>query len=353
MRSRSFIILFTAVLLMVALLYTQRQDPQQDQQQLILPGLSGVLNDVERVTVIGAGNSSVATMVRDDDYWILEERDGYRADVGRIRRNLIALANAKVVEPKTTDPALHPRLGVEDLGSPDAAGKQFVIAAPGQTFSLIVGNTGVRGGMAYVRKPDAAQSFLVSADLDPGDGTTDWLATNLLSVDAGRIYSVTTAHADGETLRVEKATRDATAYTLVEMPDGRELQYATILDTVPSLLTDLTFDDVGKRDPSKELEVVASTRFETFDGLIVEATIFDAEDGRRVTFEASADENLSALFTGPENGDGVAGDQLSFAAVRDEADTLNAQLAGWIYTLPSFKVDQLARRTEDLLKPLD
>ena len=288
MRSRSFVILFTAVLVMVALLYTQPKDPWQGQQQLILSGLSQVLNDVERVTVTGAGNEPVATMVRGDDYWILEERDGYRADVGRIRRNLIALANAKVIEQKTTDPTLHSRLGVEDLADPNAAGKQFVIEAPGETFSLIVGDTGVRGGMAYVRKPGAAQSFLVSADLDLGEGTVDWLKRDLLNIDSTRIHSITVTHADGEILRVEKPTRAASGFTLVDLPEDRELQYATILDTIANLLMELELDDV-QADDGVDAIPLASTRFETFDGLVLEARTYEFAAGKRVAFAAQTD----------------------------------------------------------------
>jgi len=353
MTSRSFLILFTAVLIMVALLYTQPQDPWQGQRQLILPGLSKVLNDVERVTVIGAGNEPIATLVRGDDYWRVEEREGYRADVGRIRRNLIALGNAKVVELKTTDPALHARLGVEDLASPDAEGKQFIVEAPGETFNLIVGNTGVRGGMSYVRRPDAAQSFLVSADLDPGETTTDWLSLKLLDIDSARIHAVTISHADGEVLRVEKAAPDAAGYALADLPDGRELQYATILDSMPGLLTDLQMDDVSKREATAEREPLSSARFEMFDGLVVEVHVFETSRGQRAVISVSADENLANRFT-PVDGAAVGtGDQISFAAVAEEADELNARLDSWIYDLPSFKLDQLTQRTDDLLKPLE
>ncbi|MBT8440922.1 MAG: DUF4340 domain-containing protein [Gammaproteobacteria bacterium] len=353
MQSRSFLILFTAVLIMVALLYTQPNDPWQGQQQLILPGLSTVLNDVERVTVIGAGNQPIATLVRGDDNWMVEERDGYRADVGRIRRNLIALGNAKVVELKTTDPALHARLGVEDLASPDAAGKQFIVEAPGETFALIVGNTGARGGMSYVRRPDAAQSFLVSAELDPGETTTDWLSRKVLDIDSARVHAVTISHADGEVLRVEKAAPDATEYALADMPDGRELQYPKILDSMPDLLTNLEMDDVSEAEPMGDGKPVASNRFETFDGLIVEVDVFDTSDGQRAAIRVSADESLADRFTPTDGAENATGDQISFAAVADETRELNARLDGWLYALPSFKLDQLTRRTDDLLKPLE
>ena len=37
-------------------------------------------------------------------------------------------------------------------------------------------------------------------------------------------------------------------------------------------------------------------------------------------------------------------------AVQQEANTLNEQLRGWVYVLPSFRAETLATRTESLIK---
>ncbi|MFQ5634569.1 MAG: DUF4340 domain-containing protein [Gammaproteobacteria bacterium] len=354
MNRRSFLILVAVVLVMVGLLYTQPNDVRQRQQQRILPGLSAVLNDVEKVTVVGAGNEAIATLQRGDPFWTLAERDGYRADVGRIRRNLIALSEARVLEQKTTDPALHARLGVEDLADADATGREFIIEAPSGSFRLIVGNTDVRGGMAYVRRPDAAQSFLVSARLDPGDSTIDWLERDLLDIEAGRIHSVTVTHPDGEVLRIEKATREADAFTLADMPQGRELQYPTVLNPMSTLLAGLTIDDVAVAADVDEGDAApVLVRFETFDGLVIEVRIAEADGEPRAGFTAVADEALAAEFAAPDAAGGRPGDGLSVAAVNEEAQRLNEKFGGWSYTLPSFKTDQLTRRLEDVLKPAE
>lgn len=326
MNNRSFLLLVSTVLIMVALLYSRPEDPFQGDRQLILRGLAGELNDVERVTVIGAGNETIATLERGEHQWTLAERDGYRADVGRIRRNLIALAEARVVEQKTTDPALHSKLGVEDLADPKAAGREFVIEAPSETYRLIVGTTGIRGGMAYARRPDAAQSFLVSADLDPGKETTDWLDRDVIDVDPDRVQRITITHPDGKVLRIEKATPDAPEFTLANLPDGRELQYATILNSMGGLLSDLQLDDVRAIEatgPDDGTTIV--TRFETFDGLIVDVRLFETGGERRARIDVS--------------GDGAA--------------EIGAGLDGWAYTLPSFRTDQLTRRFDDVLRPLE
>lgn len=358
MNSRSFIVLVTVVLAMVALLYWQSSnDTPEEVEPAILPGLAAVLNEVERVTVIGAGNETLATLERGDRYWTVAERGGYRADVGRIRKNLTALAEARIVEYKTADPALHTRLGVEELADPAAAGKEFFIATPSGAFRLIVGNSGTRGGTAYVRRPDDAQSFLISADLDPGDDTADWLLRDLLDIDAERIHSVTITHPDGEVLRIAKPTPDTSEFTVADMPEGRELQYATILNSLTGLLTDLTLDDVavdaGPVDEDSDESTPVGARFETFDGLVVDATVHEREGGRRVVFRVCADEALAVRFLPPGDAEDDSVEQASFAAVSEEAQRLSETVHGWVYTLPSFKTDQLVRRLDDILKPVD
>jgi hypothetical protein len=352
MKNRTFLVLVAAVLIMVALLYMQPQDPSPEDQQLILNGLADAMHDVDRVTVIGAGNTPIATLERGENYWTVVERDGYRADVGRIRRNLIALSEARVVEQKTADPALHSRLGVEDIADPNATGKKFVIGARSMSFDLIVGETGVRGSMSYVRRPDAAQSFLVSADLDPGDDTMDWLRRDLLDVGAERLHSITITHPDGEVLRIEKSAPDGADFGLVDMPEGRELRYSTILNSTTGVLAELTMDDVARdgagtagRDSSGDVV----TRFEAFDGLVIEARIEDGAEGRRVRFSARADQALADRFAPPGAEEAGPSDRVSFDAVSEEAQRVNGELAGWTYTLPSFKSDQLVRRLDDVL----
>jgi hypothetical protein len=354
MNNRSFIILICIVLVMVGLLYMQPADFDQRPQQLIFPELAGALNDVNRITVTGAGDAAIATLTRGDEFWTLAERGDHRADVGRIRRNLIALSDARVVEVKTADPALHARLGVEDLSASDASGKSLVIEAPDETFELIIGATGVRGKMAYARRPGADQSFLISADLDLGDAPVDWLQRDLMDIEAGRVHSITLTHADGETLRIERPARNADELNVVGMPPDRELQYATILDSTAGVLSGLRFDDVARddvaRDDAATPESAVVARFETFDGLVVTATLTGTDDRKSVRFAAAASEELAARFAADE-ADADSAQQLSFDAVGDEARTLSERVNGWTYELPSFKTDQLGRRLEDLLQP--
>ncbi len=76
MNSRSFVILLTLVLIMVALMYSLPRDFGAGARSLLLPGLSSHVNDIERITITGAGEERVATLRRRSRQWTIDEQRG-------------------------------------------------------------------------------------------------------------------------------------------------------------------------------------------------------------------------------------------------------------------------------------
>jgi hypothetical protein len=318
MNSRTFLIMIAAILVMIALFYTTPSDIDGVDHDLFLPNLKAGINDVDKITITTANNEFVATLQRGDTQWTVIERSGFPANVGKIRSNLIALAEAKIVEAKTTDPALYDRLGVQDLDQTDASGTRIDISGPGQSISLIVVNK------------------------------------DLLNVSPTDVHAVSIKHPDGDFLRIEKPGREATGFTVLEIPDDRELSYSSIADPIGGLLTALTLDDVEAAtalDLSEVDPVVA--RFETFDGLVIETDAYQLDDGIKVRFRFTADQSLANSFTEADDSSPEADSEAevtAFSSTVTKAEELNAELGPWIFTLPSFKSDQLVKKMEDLLK---
>lgn len=368
MSSRAFMILIAAIVVMIALFYTTPRDFETTEQELFLPGLKSEINDVKKITITGPGNEVVATLQRGETRWTIAERSGYAADVAKIRSNLIALANARIVEAKTADPALYDRIGVQDLDQPDASGTRIDIEGAAQPVSFIVGETGVRKNMAYVRAIDSGQSYLISADLDLGKKTADWLVRDIVNFSSADIHAVEIRHPDGHTLRVAKPSTEDTDFAVQDLPDGSELSYATVADAIGGVLTALTLEDVepaADLDPGDGKPVV--TRFEMFDGTIVEADAYQLDDATKVRFRVTAEQELANKFISADDSlpaedvqdsgsdeeapeTGSQDDAADFSSVLSRAENLNAKLSPWVYILPSFKSDQLVKRMEDLLK---
>ncbi len=364
MNTRTLVTLLAslAVLLALAVAVSLSQRKVAGSGDLLLPELRSQLNAIDKITVRASGDKTVATLEKREDRWILAERSGYPADVGRIRRNLIGLAEARILEEKTSNPELYDRLGVEDIEKESAAGVRLDLSTGSAVTSVIIGNTGVGGGeRAYARRAGEATSWLVSGSFDAPRETSQWLELGLLDIEAKRVHSVTITHPKDGTLRVEKSAADAADFTVADVPKGRELSFPTAGNSLGGALADLSLENVEPADgfdPGEAQPTVA--RFETFDGLVVEARTWQQPAGSRVRLSASADETLAARFApkpaqtdeAPASEAGKeATPRKSFDEVRAEADQLNGRFANWVYTLPEFKGEQLTRKIEDLLAP--
>jgi hypothetical protein len=153
---------------------------------------------------------------------------------------------------------------------------------------------------------------------------------------------------------LEKPAKEASGFTVLDIPDDRELSYASIADPIGSLLATLNLDDV---EPSIALDLSQTdpvvARFETFDGLVIEADAYQLDDVIKVTFRFAADPALANSFIDtdePPPETDTQGDATAFASIITQAEELNAKLGPWVFTLPSFKSEQLVKKMEDLLK---
>ena len=113
------------VLVALAVAVSVSQRPSDVSGQLLLPDLKARLNDIDKIVVRTGGNKTIATLARQKDGWVLVERGSYPADVGKIRKDLIALAEAKVLEEKTSNPEFYNQLGVDDIAKETAGGVQL------------------------------------------------------------------------------------------------------------------------------------------------------------------------------------------------------------------------------------
>jgi len=376
MNKRTLLILIALVVaagVVMTLFSTDENGPRTD-TELVLPQLADALNNVSQISVLRGGNKTIATLVRDDDGWTVSEAGGYPANLGRIRKNLIALSKARVIEEKTAKPELHPRLGVEDIQLENAAGTLLKIEGiDTEPVAVIIGQTGIGGGsMSYARRVDEDQSLMISAEMDLGSSISDWLDRQVLNISSGEIFAVTVTGADDDAFRIEKAIQDGTDFELIDKPEDRELAYAGVTNALGAVLSDLELDNVeAERSITlPEAEPVIS-KFEMYDGLVIESRAWKTEDGTRVKFSASANEELATRFREEDNiaddkSDDVTGEKSDDTAdekpteikpaqesAQNRADQINARLADWVYTLPGFKADQLTKTMDDLLKPVD
>jgi hypothetical protein len=305
------------ILLMLAL---ETDDTGTTAGQRLLPGLEAAANQLGEVRIASAEER--VTLLRTDGSWGIAERDGYPADIGQLRRLVLALAEARVVERKTANPDNYERLGVGDPAE-GGDGERLVLRGDGAEFAVFLGDP-ERGDFRYARVAGEAQGVLIDRNPEVPAEPAAWLDGALTDLPADEVRRVTITHADGESVVIEKADAEQTDFTVKGIPEGRELQYDTIANGIGGALAGLAAEDV-RPAPDAPGEADTVTVFETFDGGTVTVTVHEAD------------------------GDGEPVSWVGITAEPD-ADGLNERTAGWEYRLPGFREDQLTRRWEDLLK---
>lgn len=335
-----------------------RATAPRPEKRMLAPNLADNVNAITAIKITKAGDQTVAELKRGESGWVAANKYDYPADLDKIRETILALANAKIIEEKTSNPEYYERLGVQDPSDPKAKGMRVDIEGMKEPFRLIIGSyaSGSADG-TYVRQVGEKTSWLVSGKLSLDQTPEEWLDRSILDIPPGRIQSISLHHPDGETLKITKASRDQAHFTLAEIPQGRELSYETVADTLGGTLAGLSLEDVQPAaavDPGEQK--VVEGKFRTFDGLVITSQAFEANNRHYVRFQVDFDADQSQRFApkpDPESektAKPAKSDEQIAATAQAEAERLNSRLSPWTYVIAGYKYDNMTKRMENLLK---
>lgn len=383
MSQRNLLILLAAlVVLAVAAVVAERsRAPATTQGTAFVPGLEAALNDLERVALVKAGNEAIATLERRDGAWLVAEKNNYPADVAKLRQQLRALADAKILEQKTATPELYDRLGVVDVSAPTATGIAVSFTAAGKELPTVILGDVQGSKYRYARRAGEQQSYLLDHDPNFPHSTGQWLAPTIVDVKGDRVQQVTIKHPDGDTVTLSKPNAATPNYAVAGVPKGRALLYPGVADVTGNALRELNLEDVqpapgASADSPASVAKPVQVEFRTFDGLVIDVTGSKQDDNAWITIAARFDADQAARFAPPpsasppqtpaadpnlppeanpppaEPAAGAGAAATASAAERAaEVDQINKRTAGWRYKIAAFQYDQMTRRMSDLLKP--
>jgi hypothetical protein len=290
------------------------------EKTVFLPGAAAQVNDIGWLRLTGAGGLVAATLKREGSAWQVEEASGYPADWGRVKSLLSDLSQAEIIETKTANPEYYARLGVEDVQSPEAGGVMIEFSPESGLPAVIIGKSAQGREGRYARVRDARASALIDRNLDAG----------------GEL-------ADGS-IRAFKTSADDENFALQDIPEGREIKSDWSVDALAGALAALTLDGVA---PDTTLGWGNASRYSlvTADGLLLEAELLkDEAEGEEHWIRLQAGLYTTALESGVEaEGEGPG----------DRAETINDRVSGWAYRIPGYKFEAMAKRMDDLLKPVE
>jgi Domain of unknown function (DUF4340) len=320
-RGRFVMLLIAAVLVLCSALYLGARRNGAEPRAAgtaFLPGLSTELATVSEIDLRKGSPTPGVTLHHAGTQWTLAQRSDYPADVSKVRKLLLSLADAKVVEEKTSDPANFSRIGVSDPAQPGAAGTDITLTVKDGKREVIVGKPIGEGNFA--RHGGENRSFTIepgiTADVEP----RAWIDSRLIDVPTAQIQSVeeklaagtggaaigaagtgaagtgaagtaVTAGA-GYVLRRLKAGEDGFALEGTP-PAGRKLLEPKALAPSPSALSNLTADDVAT---ATDIDFAKSSQatFTLADGNVITITGVAAGDKRWIQVAASKDAALDA-----------------------------------------------------------
>jgi hypothetical protein len=373
----------------------------------LAPGLEARINDISEVRVQVAGGE-VITLKREDSAWVVVEKQGFRADVVKLRELLLNIAQARRIEPKTALESSYPVLGVEDVDKEGASNVLISIVGAEAPLAVILGQNNSRGAGTFVRLQGDRQSWLVDRNLAAEKTASGWLLRDLIDIAPNRITAVEVQPSEGGAVQIEANSEGDGEFRVANLPAGREAASAFVSDATAGFLSGLRLDDVRSAEtytPAEDAQRT-SARFRTREGILIAVEADTANGDTWARFSVSLDEAAAreriqgeqareamaheqAVKLAQEavaDGSGATADAVAegegstasasteaaatvlpepplavtdpsadFAermqALQAETESLTRATEGWLFQIPSFKADNLRRAMDAYLKP--
>lgn len=340
-----FIITVIMVLLMLVTIY--RTQETTDDFSLLFPGLFKQLSDVDTITFNSTQDQF--TLFKEGEDWFVRERWNYPADFNEVKRALIDIAEAKILERKTDKPEQHMMLGVE--GSDGESVEITMFDKDVQLAGLVLGSqrqTNVQAGpqQFYVRRSGEDRTWLAEGYFNFSPVMLNWIKTEVINIARERVAKVSIIQPGGATATIINLGQKDKFGT----PASREktiFKYEQLGYDIAGSLYQLRMEDVQPVDDfSRGNAEVVTAEFTTFDGLkVISETSFN--DGYYyATFRAEYDE--AAIDTAPADIQKL--DVLKTAdEVKQEVESLNKLLSPWVYRLGGFVGTNLMRAKSDMV----
>jgi hypothetical protein len=334
-RQRFLVLLAVAFVAICGAIFlsTQRNRAGDTESGPLLPFLAKQINAISELSIRKGSPTPVVTVRKRGDQWNVVERGNYPADVAKLRRLLLSLNDARILEEKTSNPASYSVIGVEDPTKAGAAGIQIEMAAPDGTHGVIVGKPSGEG--SFVRREGDAKSYIVRPALSVEAEPRFWIDTRLLDLKAADIERIDVKPATGPAYsihRIPATAADTTAagailavapprdFVLDGVPAGRKATDSQTLAPSPTTYSSLSIDDVA------------------------DAGTVDFTKPSSVTLSFKGDDVVTITGT-------IIGDKHWIQVTTTKDMALNTKAAARAFEISNFRYDAVFRPLEQLLVP--
>jgi Domain of unknown function (DUF4340) len=342
-RQRLIALLVAALAVIIVALYvsTQRNAVREVHGLPLLPALASELDSVSSLSVLKGSTTPSVTVHKQGEQWTVAERGNYPADVGKLRKLLLELSDAKIREEKTSDPANYSIIGVEDPSKPGATGAQIELLAKDAKLDVIVGKPIDQGN--FVRRAGEKSSYIVEPGISFEAEPRFWIDTRLLNFSEDKIQSIQFKPDAGSAYTVRRVTGApaaapppgatpapapaaspaepaASKFVLDGVPSGRQAADSNTLAPSPSAFSNLNDDDV--------------------------APIADIDFSKPSTVTLTLSDGSVITLTGA-----AVGEKRWIQVAAPQDATLSTKTSGRAFEIASYRYEQIFRPLEQLLVP--
>jgi hypothetical protein len=291
----------------------------------VLPTFAERVQNAEKISVVT--RDARYEIHRTQKGWALKDRGNFPVRREALAQFTDGLRSLAYVRAMTRDPERHERLG---LGDPLKGGSGILVQVEdsqgARLADLIIGQQ--PGGELFVRKPGDNQTWRVRGALPPLRDPAKWLDLQPLTLDNARIAGAAVEPAVGPSYVVGRPDKDG-SFALAA-------PYNTLPVVSPGGLGDAAVS-VAQLEPLDVLPAAAvpgppkaRTHMRTFDGLLIEAELFEEANGKF----------WIKLVARAEN-----------PAKEAEAAEINARVAPWAYGLTEAQYRDAAPLLSTLAHP--
>ena len=304
----------------------------------MFPDLKAHINDAGEIEV--ANNAGHLTIKREGEDWKLVEKQGYPVPFDKPKDLLIALADLKMLEPKTKDATRYERLAVQDIGPKasdavritvkDRADKTLAAAIFGRRNESLYGKM---GGGTYLRRVGEDQAWLAEGTVKVGVTHKEWVDRIIVDLKKKDVKRVAMHHPGDGSFVASKADANRKNLTLERMPEGRKLKSDGEIDGIVEIMDKLDLEDVKKATDVEFPVPGHSVEFATFDGMIVRV---EATSPKQYVYWAKFSARVAPEAAEPDK-------------VRAEVEKINARVNGWAYEIAAGYGEKVMKKLEELL----
>lgn len=237
------------------------------------------------------------------DNWVASDKSNYPLDEEKIVSLLNAMVLAKLDAAKTAKVKNHARLGLQDLTAEDSQSRLLQLKAGDRSWQILLGNNASSGNGMFIRRPAEQQTWLTKTSFDIPGSSNDWLKKQILDLSSQDVLKVTqkglwtavkappsdNSVTDGES---EHSQGNDSDWVILDMPEGRELNYASVVTNAVEDIIELQLDELLQQKPLdvSQHTLVSEIEVSTVDGDI-SIKLYTHEDENLVVYEGGTVEN--------------------------------------------------------------